>query len=127
MIFGYGQEPFIQAGCKVTNCWATNDRSELNQSDAIIFHGVDFKADDLPDHRSPRQRYIFFNFETLVSKRNKMSIFSSKTNHYFNWTMTHRRDSDVYIAAPYGALRRKRESLDNLKQQASPYYQSQGM
>jgi len=115
---GFGQEPFIRAGCEVTNCFATDDRSELNRSDALIFHSVDFKADDLPDHRLPHQRYIFFNSQTLVNKRNVMSVFGSKTDNYFNWTMTHQRGSDVYIAAPYGSL---------LKQKGKSSFQPQGI
>lgn len=125
MIFGFGQEPFIEAGCQVTNCWATDDRSELNRSDALIIHGVDFKANDLPNHRTPDQRYIFYIFETLINER-YMPVFNSKiTDNYFNWTMTHRRDSDIYIAAPYGALRRKGESLESPNQ--LPPYLPQGI
>jgi hypothetical protein len=33
------QKPFIKSVCKVTNCWVTGDRTLLEQSDAVIFHG----------------------------------------------------------------------------------------
>ena len=59
MVFGFGREPFEKAKCKVTNCWATDDRSQLNGSDAVIFHAGDFKTNDLPAHRLPSQRYVF--------------------------------------------------------------------
>lgn len=107
MVFGFGSDPFVKkAGCKVANCFATDDRSQLNESDAIIFHAGDYRADDLPAYRQPHQRYIFYLFETLPHGRN-LPFFSSQTDNYFNWTMTHRRDSDVYIAEPYGVIRRK--------------------
>lgn len=89
MVFGFGQEPFKAAGCRVTNCYATANRSMLNQSDAIIFHAGDYKPEDLPGHRLPNQRYIFYLFETLPNGRH-MPYFSSNTDHYFNWTMSHR-------------------------------------
>ncbi|EFX66743.1 hypothetical protein DAPPUDRAFT_302457 [Daphnia pulex] len=86
---GLGQDPFIKFGCKVTNCIATADRKLLNQSDAVIFHALQVNSRDLPTHRHPHQRFIFF---------------LQYAPHYFNWTMTHRRDSDVYVAEPYGAI-----------------------
>ena len=68
MYFGYGQEPFIRARCKVTNCIATDDRNQLNDSDALLFHfhKRNFNLSDLPPFRSPRQRYVFFSFESLA-------------------------------------------------------------
>jgi alpha-1,3-fucosyltransferase len=29
--------------------------------------------------------------------------------HFYNWTMTHRRDSDGYLSKSYGALRRQKD------------------
>jgi len=108
MTFGFGQEPFLRASCEVTNCVATADRSLLNQSDAVIFHVGQFNISDLPPFRLPGQRFIFYLFETLPNSR--ADIAFSQTAHFFNWTMTHRRDSDIYIAEPYGALKRKKQS-----------------
>ena len=110
MIFGMGQEPFIKAGCKVTNCWATADRTLLEQSDAVIFHAGQFNLTDLPSKRLQHQRYIFYLFETLPLARDSAIYFSKVVDNYFNWTMTHRRDSDIYCAEPYGKIRRKSSS-----------------
>ena len=115
MTFGFGQEPFIKTGCKVTNCFATADRSLLNESDAIIFHAGQYNISDLPAHRLHQQRYIFYLFETLPGSREEP--FFSQVSNYFNWTMTHRRDSDVYIAEPYGALVRKNKSTSSFTNQ----------
>lgn len=104
MAFGLGREPFIKAGCEVDSCIATNDRSRFNESDAVIIHWESYKEDDLPSHRFSHQRFIFMIFETLPGGAG-LPCFSSKP-HFYNWTMSYRRDSDIYVGRPYGALRR---------------------
>ena len=49
---GFGREPFIEAGCKVTNCFATADRSYLAKSEGVIFHAGQYNSSDLPATRS---------------------------------------------------------------------------
>lgn len=65
MRFGFGPEPFINAGYKISNCIATNNRSLFNQSDAVIIHAGNYEERDLPRNRFPHQRFIFLNHETL--------------------------------------------------------------
>ena len=105
--FKLGNKVFEDAGCQVTNCLLTNDRSLLNASDAVIFHINDFDERDLPDprHRLPHQRFIFYNYETMVGFEDYPMF--NKTKNYFNWTMTYRRDSDIYEVRAYGAMRRR--------------------
>ena len=103
MTFGLGREPFVNAGCKVSNCVATNDRNLFNQSNGVIFHAGDYRDDDMPTHRFPHQRFIFLLFETLPGTAH-LPCFSRR--NYYNWTMSHRRDSDIYVGKPYGALRK---------------------
>lgn len=102
---GLGQKFFVEAGCRFTNCLTTDDRNFMNASDAILFHANDFDEIDLPDIRRPNQRYIFYNYETCVQDKD-LPIFIW-TKNFFNWTMTYRRDSDIYDAHPYGAIRRR--------------------
>jgi alpha-1,3-fucosyltransferase len=104
MAFGFGRQPFIDAGCPISNCFATNDRSLFNQSDGVIIHAGDYLEHDLPTYRFPHQRFIFKNFETLPGG-SRLPCFSRP--HFYNWTMTFRRDSDIYNGRPYGALRRQ--------------------
>ena len=85
--FGFGQEPFIRAGCRYTNCYATRDRSLLNRSDALLFNAHDYNHNDLPPVRHKEQRYVFVNFEPLASPTDE-SIFAESRPHFFNWTMT---------------------------------------
>lgn len=107
--FGLGQEPFLKAGCRFTNCMTTNDRSLINQSKALIFHPTNFKIKDLPSYRTPDQRYIYSFFESSTKERS-LPIFHKTPKGYFNWTMTHRRDSDIYSSQFYGSLRRRATS-----------------
>ena len=103
MTFGFGRQPFIDAGCPISNCIATNDRSLFNQSDGVIIHAGDYLEQDLPTDRLPHQRFIMLLFETLPGGYH-LPFFARP--HFYNWTMTHRRDSDVYLSKSYGALRR---------------------
>lgn len=105
--FGFGRDAFVKAGCKVTNCWATDDRSWLNRSDAVIFHAFDYDPDDLPDPVSRRldsQRYVFLNNEALPATPDKTNydVFQFSPAHFFNWTMTFRKNSD--FISHYGSI-----------------------
>ncbi|XP_046472919.1 alpha-(1,3)-fucosyltransferase C-like [Neodiprion pinetum] len=99
MDFGDGD---IFASCAVWKCVATNNRTALNVQDfdMIIFHALDIKANDLPQQRSPHQRYVFLNLETQVFH----PIPDNQIyRNFFNWTMTYRRDST--LMRPYGVVK----------------------
>ncbi|XP_055349201.1 alpha-(1,3)-fucosyltransferase C-like [Paramacrobiotus metropolitanus] len=50
--------------CPVSNCFLTNDRKYLRASSAVIFHGNEFDAQDLPGIRFPNQSYVIFLMES---------------------------------------------------------------
>jgi hypothetical protein len=89
----------------------TTDKSLANQSDALIFHPNDFDVDNLPRHRLAAQRYVFLYYEAMASERERLSVFTEPLSNYFNWNMTHRRDSDVFSSHPYFSLRLKSTSV----------------
>ena len=62
--FGLGRKPFEDAGCPVTNCVATADRSQSQEADALMFHmrNVNRQTVD-PQKRLSHQRYVFFLLE----------------------------------------------------------------
>jgi alpha-1,3-fucosyltransferase len=109
--FGLGHEPFVKAGCQFSNCVTTDDRKLLNVSDAVLFHAMDFDELDFPSLviRRSDQRFIFYNYETCVGEKD-MPVFVW-TKDFFNWTMTYRRDSDIYDPHPYGSIRRRSDVL----------------
>ena len=102
---GLGQQPFD--GCKINNCISTSNKSLLKESAAVIFHVGDYRINDpLPAIRFAHQRYIFYLFESNANTVRNLPFFTN-TNSFFNWKMTHRRDSDLYSNYFYGALKRK--------------------
>ncbi len=97
----------MEAGCRVTNCWTTSDRSWLNQSDALLFDAIEYVYNDLPRFRLPHQRYVYVHHEALPSTNpDKLNydVFQLSKPNFFNWTMTHRRDSDILSLQPNGML-----------------------
>ncbi|CAN8006880.1 unnamed protein product, partial [Ixodes hexagonus] len=80
-------------------CYVTNDRSLLNQSEAVVFHVRDWRVEDLPSVRTPSQKWVWAIWE---SPEHTFFYEYHKIKHTFNWTMTYRRDSDVPVA--YGNI-----------------------
>ena len=87
--------------CRVRNCILSYNKEDFKSSDVVIFHG--YKS-DLPDEttlrelhnrRPSNQTWGFFALESPLN-----SIETSQMNGLFNWTLTYRTDSDVYV--PYG-------------------------
>lgn len=98
---GLGEDKFTRfkcTGCR-GGCYITNDRRELNESDAVLFHGKDINVTDMPLWRSPAQKWVYWSMEP-PSYSNADALKQLKST--FNWTMTYRLDSDVL--AYYGKV-----------------------
>ena len=103
--------------CPVKQCFATHDRSLLNDSHALIFHPRDIDTEDLPNHRLVHQRYIFYNLEPPFLTTFDSKLFK-KVNGLFNWTMTYRKDSDIYhpnSENPFLTIEESTPSLEHLQ------------
>ncbi|XP_053561041.1 alpha-(1,3)-fucosyltransferase 4 [Bombina bombina] len=90
----------------VSGCQLTTNRSMYQEADAIIFHHRDIgDYNDFPLRRYSSQKWIWMNFES-PSHSNWLRSFGG----IFNWTMSYRVDSDIFI--PYGYLySRKRAKI----------------
>jgi hypothetical protein len=101
-------EPLVKARCPVTSCMFTADLSLVNQSDVVVLY-VDTLT-DFPLNRQPHQRFVFAQLES--PDNTKMSTINDPRLRYdyFNWTMTYRRDSDVYLRDYYGSVSVKRKN-----------------
>lgn len=107
--FWWYNKETIKETCPGLPCDFILDKSRLNQSDAIVFnvYGKDFKldleenADQLPPYRLPHQRWIFYSTEPPTLNQGHAKMMSN-INGLFNWTMTYRRDADIY--AHFGKL-----------------------
>ena len=101
-------EPLVKAHCPVTSCMFTADLSLVQQSDVVVLY-VDTLT-DCPLNRQPHQRFVFAQLES--PDNTKMSTINDPRLRYdyFNWTMTYRRDSDVYLRDYYGSVSVKRKN-----------------
>ncbi|KAM8976264.1 alpha-(1,3)-fucosyltransferase 4 [Pelodytes ibericus] len=91
----------------ITGCHLTTNRSLHHQADAILFHHRDIgDFSDFPLITRPSsQKWIWMNFESPTH-----SLWLSSLGGIFNWTMSYRVDSDIFI--PYGYLfSRKRAKI----------------
>lgn len=97
MNLGQGSEIFKR--CPVNTCYATHNHSYLpvEDFDAVIFYAARWSVweSGIPEKRSPKQKYIFFSWESPFNTYYEArSIFN-----FYNWTLTYRRDSDIHF--PY--------------------------
>ncbi|XP_043928564.1 alpha-(1,3)-fucosyltransferase 4-like [Protopterus annectens] len=85
----------------VSGCTVTLDREDYVYADAVLVHHRDIWSDFafhiplLP--RLPDQKWIWMNFE---SPTNSPGLYA--LDDVFNWTMSYRVDSDIFM--PYGFL-----------------------
>ena len=90
---GYGRDAFRRLGCPVWQCETSDNRTDVHNYDAILFHYRSWKLNDLLKYRSPHQRYVFWTWESPMWR-----IYGddpSLMGNFFNWTMTYRWDSDM--------------------------------
>uniref|UniRef100_A0A914S7A5 Fucosyltransferase n=1 Tax=Parascaris equorum TaxID=6256 RepID=A0A914S7A5_PAREQ len=84
------------------SCRISSNRSRLNEAAAVVFHiwNEDFKIKDLPrrENRHVDQLYVFMTME--APPNHNRTLIASLPSHFFNLSMTYRRDSDIPF--PYG-------------------------
>ena len=85
--------------CPVQNCVVSYKTEEFSSSNVVIFHGRDMPHVNtlrkLHNKRPPNQAWVYFILESPAH-----SPDARQYGGLFNWTMTYRRDSDIYF--PYG-------------------------
>lgn len=103
--FEEGQRSFIKNNCSVINCYVTSNRhffaDGITKFNAIAFNGRTMSERNLPETRSPHQKYIFFNMESADNS----PVCNKRFDDFFNWTATYRLDSDIPF--PYIAIKNK--------------------
>ncbi|KAL1463914.1 hypothetical protein MTO96_027124 [Rhipicephalus appendiculatus] len=71
----------------------------VEYSDVVLFHVRNINIRNFPPKRLSWQKWIFY---TMESPSNTVFRDFDLVNDTFNWTMTYREDSDVYV--PYGRI-----------------------
>ena len=92
-------------GCRFTDCIVTYDKSLIRNSSVIVFHARDIRANDLrkisQTSRFSWQRWVYFSAESPINTNSPVPL-----NGLFNWTMTYKSDSDIWV--PYSVYRELR-------------------
>ena len=82
-------------------CEVTNNRSEIENADAVIFHGRDFNSSDLPETHKSNQLWVYFLLESSVHSGCNESCWKKVNEIGINWYMGyHRTNSHSFF--PYG-------------------------
>ncbi|KAG8536423.1 hypothetical protein GDO81_026390 [Engystomops pustulosus] len=84
----------------IKNCSLTDDRSMFIHSEVVIFHHMEMDSTgyQMPTgHRPSQQMWVWANLE---SPSNAKGLWKWKNT--FNWTLTYREDSDIFV--PYGKM-----------------------
>ncbi|XP_056132057.1 alpha-(1,3)-fucosyltransferase 7 [Lampris incognitus] len=83
----------------ISHCFLSDNTSIFPTADVVVFHHRELKSDrsTLPFHlpRPASQQWVWLSLESPDHNVNVAAF-----NGLFNWTMTYRRDADIYI--PYG-------------------------
>jgi hypothetical protein len=83
-----------------------------NHADVILFTYRSMNWLNIPAVRSMQQRYVFFNVEPPYLSGD-LSVIEG--NGFFNWTMTYRRDSDIFV--PYVQFHKLEHALSDAEWQ----------
>ncbi|KAJ8395868.1 hypothetical protein AAFF_G00027510 [Aldrovandia affinis] len=90
-----------QEAYQITGCLLIDNRSAFPLADVVVFHHHELKHGQahLPLHlpRPPTQKWVWLSLEPPTSNG-----LLAAYDGVFNWTMTYRRDSDIFM--PYGKL-----------------------
>lgn len=84
--------------CPQSNCELSVDRSDVNKSDAVLFHLVDIPAEkyEFPANRNPNQIWIGMTYEPPYILQ-FAGVDFNKLNGIFNRTMSYRTDGDIVV------------------------------
>lgn len=103
-------------------CVFTYNKCELSKSDAVVFHGPDLIGSSALKRiakylgRHSTQRWVYFTHENP----HNMDHNPASYNGVFNWTITYRRDSDVFH--PYLHYRKIRSANEIPKEHSETNY-----
>ena len=85
--------------CQFSNCEVTYDKNRFNESDAVVFHARDMPPPQLLKNfsktvRPSSQMWAYFISENPLNTPDRKPL-----DGLFNWTMTYKKESDIWL--PY--------------------------
>ncbi|XP_049878845.1 alpha-(1,3)-fucosyltransferase C-like [Pectinophora gossypiella] len=106
--FGEGQTPFVENDCLYQNCYMTTNKElldDLTKYNAVVINVTDikrWKKTNLPQKRSPDQKYVLYARESSYD----VTICNAQADSYFNWTWSYKLYSDIF--SPFIEVRDKK-------------------
>ncbi|XP_069039450.1 alpha-(1,3)-fucosyltransferase 7 isoform X2 [Lepisosteus oculatus] len=102
----------------VPGCTLTDNRSLYQAADVVVFHHQELRLGTarLPTDR-PRpagQKWVWLSLESPAVNQNL-----SRLNGLFNWTMSYRRDADIFM--PYGRVLPLEEGEEGEEEGGTPF------
>ncbi|XP_036382025.1 alpha-(1,3)-fucosyltransferase 7 [Megalops cyprinoides] len=86
---------------RIPGCLLWDDHTLFANANVVVFHHHELKTgrSELPLHlpRPPAQKWLWLSLESPATNGNL-----SRFNGLFNWTMSYRRDADIFM--PYGEV-----------------------
>uniref|UniRef100_A0A8W4FN42 Fucosyltransferase n=1 Tax=Sus scrofa TaxID=9823 RepID=A0A8W4FN42_PIG len=82
----------------ISGCRLLTDRAAYGEAQAVLFHHRDLVKGPPDWPPPPGQRWVWMNFESPSHSPGLRSLESN----LFNWTLSYRADSDIFV--PYGYL-----------------------
>jgi hypothetical protein len=97
--FGIGRQPFVDSGCRVSNCLITYNSTLMphSQFDAFLVHPPTINGPYILKDRRPDQMFVLFSTEPPVHM-----YHLQKYENYFNWTISYRTGSTFQLK--YGEI-----------------------
>ncbi|XP_041373759.1 alpha-(1,3)-fucosyltransferase C-like [Gigantopelta aegis] len=92
-------------------CKMTSNLNAIPHADGVYVDVFYLKSDKPPTRSHPDQVWVFYNKEPEEKIRNYHRWQSEHWRHFFNWTVSYRRDSD--ISSPYGVIVKKSKPVKN--------------
>ncbi|XP_072908310.1 alpha-(1,3)-fucosyltransferase 7 isoform X1 [Hemitrygon akajei] len=92
----------------IENCILTCNKSMFHRANVVAFHHRELQNNisNLPHQKRPHnQKWLWVSLESPSNTKGIHHL-----NGLFNWTMTYKRDSDIFI--PYGHLMKRSQHTD---------------
>lgn len=62
-----GEKPLVDGNCPEKRCIFTDDLTLFDQSDVVLLYINTLSVKDLPTHRFPHQRFVYYAMESQVA------------------------------------------------------------
>ncbi|XP_078481479.1 alpha-fucosyltransferase homologue [Ciona intestinalis] len=83
---------------KCGDCIVTYNQNDLDRAEAVVLHFTEATEQGIPDksRRKPNQMFTFYSMENPWSVSVLRGMSFKVFDNYFNWTMSFRRDSNIF-------------------------------